>query len=124
MIPVVTATAAWEGLRPVAKAFGTSERMMHTFGIGSSALAARRCTRRYSSGACSEETSWAPYARSTMLSLNQYEKKFMAKDRINMMAAPCEPPKAPPTATRIPVNKAMSIVVFKVFILDSSLVEQ
>ena len=39
-MPVVAATAAFSGLRPVAKAFGCASSMMYTLGIGMSAFCA------------------------------------------------------------------------------------
>ena len=54
--PSVTATAAFSGLRPVAKAFGCGVRMRYTEGIGSPALPASRATIRYSSGALARVT--------------------------------------------------------------------
>ena len=44
MIPLVTATAAWPGLRPVAKAFGVIDGMTYSFGIGMPALRVSRST--------------------------------------------------------------------------------
>ena len=49
----MTATAACFGLRPVAKAFGTSESMIATRGFGRSAIAHSRSTMSCSSGASS-----------------------------------------------------------------------
>ena len=46
MIPSVAATAACEGFRPVANAFGDGSGMMYTFGIGSCAWRDSRSTMR------------------------------------------------------------------------------
>ncbi|MNR16820.1 hypothetical protein D3C85_1334490 [compost metagenome] len=43
-MPVVAATAACSGLRPVAKAFGASSLIRYTRGIGRPARCARSCT--------------------------------------------------------------------------------
>ena len=45
-MPSVAATAACEGFRPVANAFGDGSGMMYTFGIGRFALAVSRSTIR------------------------------------------------------------------------------
>src|SRR5437660_1188506 len=60
--PRVTATAACFGLRPVAKAFGTSVSTIATFGFGRSAIAQRRSTMSWSSGAWSRSNTLAPDA--------------------------------------------------------------
>ena len=44
MMPAVTATTAWSGFRPVAKALGVSSGMMATRGMGSPARWARLAT--------------------------------------------------------------------------------
>ena len=68
MMPVVTATAAFSGLRPVAKAFGWSCRMMKTLGIGMPARCASRPTISWSSGALARVTGSAWCMRSASLS--------------------------------------------------------
>ena len=47
MMPVVAATAALSGLRPVAKALGWASSMMYTLGMGSSARRASSATMLY-----------------------------------------------------------------------------
>ena len=54
--------------------------------------------------------------RSTMLSENQYEKKFIPTAMMSMMVMPVCPPNTPPRATISAIRSAMSIVVFSVFI--------
>src|SRR5204863_488739 len=58
--PVVTATAACLGLRPVANAFGTSLSTIAIRGFGRSAMAHSRSTTACSSGASSGATTLAP----------------------------------------------------------------
>ena len=72
--PSVTATAACFGLRPVAKAFGTSLGMIAMRGFGRPAIAQRRSTIACSSGASCGETIFAPDAASASLSDVQYWK--------------------------------------------------
>ena len=62
--PVVTATAEFFGLRPVANAFGTSVSITAIFGFGRSASAQSRSTMSCSSGAWSRSTTFAPEASS------------------------------------------------------------
>ena len=69
--PVVAATAAFSGLRPVAKALGWSFSMMKTRGIGMDARAARPATMAWKRGASCGPISRAPYMRSTIRSENQ-----------------------------------------------------
>jgi len=64
----VTATAACFGLRPVAKAFGTSVSIRAIRGFGRSAIAQRRSTMSCRAGASSRETTFAPAAASASLS--------------------------------------------------------
>ena len=64
----MTATTARFWLRPVANAFGTSVGMIATRGFGRSAIAARRSTIAWSSGASSGSTTFAPEASSAILS--------------------------------------------------------
>src|SRR5712691_7931042 len=70
--PVVTATAACLGLRPVANAFGTSLSISAIRGFGRSAIAHRRSTMSWSSGAWLRSTIFAPAAASATLSAVQY----------------------------------------------------
>src|SRR5215208_67074 len=67
-MPVVTATVAFLGERPRAKAFGWRDSATATLGLGRSACTQRRSTIACSSGACSGVTSWAPMAASASLS--------------------------------------------------------
>ena len=73
--PLVTATAACFGLRPVANAFGTSVSITATFGFGRSAIAQSRSTIAWSSGASCSVTTFAPEALSASLSDVKYWKK-------------------------------------------------
>ena len=66
--PVVTATAAFCGLRPVANALGCASSITNTRGIGRPARPASSATRWKRSGALLRSTSWAPYIDSTMRS--------------------------------------------------------
>ncbi len=66
--PVVTATAACFGLRPVANAFGTSVSTTAMRGFGRFAIAQSRSTIACRSGASSGETTFAPEAASASLS--------------------------------------------------------
>ena len=77
MRPVVTATAACFGLRPVANALGTSVSTIATRGIGSSAIAASRSIVSKSCGASSRSITFAPAARSASLSDVKYWKNAM-----------------------------------------------
>ena len=76
--PVVTATAACFGLRPVAKALGTSVSTIAIFGLGRSASAQSRSTMSCNSGAWSRSTTFAPAAASASLSEVKYWKKAIA----------------------------------------------
>ncbi|MNG06920.1 hypothetical protein D3C84_901950 [compost metagenome] len=67
-MPVVAATAACSGLRPVANAFGCSSWITYTRGIGICARCASSATMLYSSGAVRASTSCALYMRNTILS--------------------------------------------------------
>ena len=58
-------------IRPVAKAFGASEGMTYTFGIGIFIFSARSCVTAHSIGASASVASRALYIRNTILSLNQ-----------------------------------------------------
>ena len=58
--PVVAATTACSGSRPVAKAFGAGSLMMYTFGIGMPSVMARFSTIRYSRGLSRFSICWAP----------------------------------------------------------------
>ena len=69
--PVVAATAALAGLRPVAKALGASSSTKYTLGIGSRARPASSRTMPYSSGALRSSTSVARCIFSTILSAFQ-----------------------------------------------------
>ena len=71
-MPTVTATSAFFGLRPVAKAFGTMLLMTATLGIGMPAFMATRSTIAKSSGSCSRLTSFAPVDHMIILSERKY----------------------------------------------------
>ncbi len=60
MMPVVTQTTEWLGVRPVAKAFGMSVTATATRGLGMSASTQSRSIMACSSGACSGVTSLPP----------------------------------------------------------------
>ena len=66
--PSVTATTEFFGLRPVANAFGTSVGTTAIRGFGRSAIAQRRSTMSWSSGASSRSTTFARDAASAILS--------------------------------------------------------
>ena len=70
-MPVVTATVAWSGLRPVANALGESDSIRNTLGIGSPAKEACSLTMLYSSGSSSSVISVAWAIFSAMRSENQ-----------------------------------------------------
>ncbi len=76
-MPVVTQTTARSGVRPVAKAFGTSVSAMATRGLGMSAIAQSRSTSACSWGACSGVTTRARMADSAIVSLNHHWAKSM-----------------------------------------------
>ena len=65
---MVTQTAEWLGLRPVANAFGTSVSAIATVGLGMSASAQSRSIIPCSSGASSGVTTRARIAASAILS--------------------------------------------------------
>ena len=71
MMPVVAATAACSGLRPVANAFGASSSIRYTLGIGRPARWANSRTMPTNCGAVLSSTSRALYIFSTILSENQ-----------------------------------------------------
>ena len=70
-MPSVTATAAWDGLRPVAKAFGVGEGMTKSLGMGIPARRVSRSTISCSWGSSSRVTGFARWAMSAMRSENQ-----------------------------------------------------
>ena len=70
-MPVVAATAACCGLRPVANALGACSSIRYTRGIGRPPLVASSRTMRTKCGAVCSSTSRALVMRSTILSLNQ-----------------------------------------------------
>ena len=76
--PVVTATAAFFGLRPVANAFGIWVSMIATFGLGRSASAQRRSIMSWSAGASSRSTILAPEASSASFADEKYWKTAIA----------------------------------------------
>ena len=63
-MPVVAATDACCGSRPVANAFGAGSLMMYTFGIGMPVVIARFSTMRYSRGLSAFWISRAPLSDS------------------------------------------------------------
>ena len=91
-MPVVTATTAWLGLRPVAKAFGDSFCTTKTLGMGISLRRATSATMRCSSGSSSRVTSLAPAMLRASLSEKKYATKFMMPAKINAMRATPGPP--------------------------------
>ena len=68
MSPVVTATAAWSGLRPVAKALGVGLSTTYTRGLGMPARWASMATMACRSRASFSDTSRAPFMRRASLS--------------------------------------------------------
>ena len=93
-MPVVTATTACDGFRPVAKALGCSWGATATTGIGRPARWRSRSTIRYSSGAWASVTTCAPYIRSTSRSEKKYIPKLKAKPKRAARSRPCEPPRS------------------------------
>ncbi len=77
MRPEVAHTTALLGLRPVAKALGTSVSAMATRGFFMSARAHSRSMTPWSWGACSGVTTWPPMPNRAILSENQYWTKRM-----------------------------------------------
>ncbi len=67
----MTATAAWFGLRPVANAFGCSDGVRYSRGIGMPAAVDSSRTIRCSSSASSSASGCARLARSAIRSENQ-----------------------------------------------------
>ncbi len=76
--PVVAQTTALFGLRPVAKALGTSVSATATRGFFMSARAQRRSMTPCNWGACSGVTTWPPMPNRAILSENQYWTKSRA----------------------------------------------
>ena len=72
-MPLVTHTAAFCGLRPVAKAFGCGVGLTYSRGIGWLADADSSRTIAYSWGASCSVTGRAPIERSAILSEKKYE---------------------------------------------------
>ncbi len=92
MRPVVAQTTAELGLRPVAKALGTSVSAMATRGFFMSARAHSRSMTPCSWGACSGVTRWPPMPKRAILSENQYWTKRMTAANTSTM--PMDRPKA------------------------------
>src|SRR5919198_6758942 len=113
-IPVVAATTACCGSRPVANAFGAAWSMTKTRGIGMFESRARPATVWYSSGASLSDTSRAPANASAMRSLNQYAETFMTTARPSAKSAPPLPPNCWPARTRSPERSARRKTVFRV----------
>src|SRR5574343_1651043 len=111
MMPVVAATAACSGLRPVAKALGCSSWMTYTRGIGMLARCASSATMPYNSGALWASTSWALYMRNTIWSEFQYAYTFMAPPSSSAISMPVLPPIMPPITTNSAMMAAISILV-------------
>ncbi len=76
MMPRVAHTTAFLGLRPVAKALGTSVSATPTFGLGMPANAHSRSTMACSCGSCSGVTSLACIENIAILPENQYWEKI------------------------------------------------
>jgi hypothetical protein len=60
--------------------------------------------------------------RSTILSENQYDPKFMASEITKKITAPLAPPTAPPTAISKPLSAASNTAVLRLFIAPLLLV--
>ena len=91
--PVVTATTACSGLRPVAKALGWGESMRYTRGFGMPARRAISPTAWCRSGASASDTGTAPAAFTASTSLFQYEAPLMTTPNTRPIAAPPTPPR-------------------------------
>ena len=118
-MPVVTATTALLGLRPVAKALGCSCGATATTGMGSPARWRSRSTMRYSSGAWASVTTWAPYIRSTSRSEKKYITKLNRLPRIRAKTSPCAPPSSWPASPNRATRAPISTNVFTLFIRSS-----
>src|SRR6266446_8405959 len=114
--PSVTATDAWQGLRPVAKALGAASGTTYSFGTGRFAFAARRSMTSYSLGACSRLTSCAPLDHSAILSEKKYAKALPIRAMINAMVMPLRPPKYAPMVTSTSVSAVNRNVVRRTLI--------
>ncbi len=119
-IPVVTATTALLGLRPVAKAFGCSCGATATTGIGRPARCRIRSTIRYSSGASASVTTWAPYILSTSRSEKKYMMKLKNMPKIRAIIRPWEPPSSCPARPKRPTRAPINTNVLTLFIRSSA----
>ncbi|GBE24325.1 hypothetical protein BMS3Bbin02_00596 [bacterium BMS3Bbin02] len=114
-MPRVTATAAFFGLRPVAKAFGWGESITKIRGMGMLLASARFPTMEYTSGSCSWVTGWALDDFKAILSEKKYMPMFNTAATPSMIIAPDCDPYAYPAATRSPPRKAIRSVVLRLF---------
>src|SRR6267378_4028400 len=114
--PSVTATDAWQGLRPVAKALGAASGTTYSFGTGRFAFAARRSMTSYSLGACSRLTGCAPLDHSAILSEKKYAKALPITAMINAMVMPLRPPKYAPRVMSTSVSAVNNNVVRRTLI--------
>ena len=115
-MPAVTATAAWSGLRPVAKALGWRSGVTYSFGIGRSASAVSSRTMRYSSGISASVTGCARAALMAMVSENQYEPPTTTRPRTRPMIRPPWPQNEPMNRKR-PPRAASRVKVLSVFFM-------
>src|SRR6185503_5375522 len=114
-MPLVTATTACCGSRPVANAFGAGWSITKMRGVGRPAVSATRLTMRYSSGASASVTGFAPANESAMRSLNHHAPKFMTIEMSNAGSTADGPKKMRAAAMRIRVSSVSSATTLMVF---------
>ncbi len=109
--PSVTATAALLGLRPVANAFGCSDEITKSRGIGMPARPASSSTSSYTVGASSRASGCARLILSAIRSENQNIAKLKATASSAARISPAVPPTTKPSPTKRAVSPEMSTQV-------------
>ena len=89
--PVVTATDACFGSRPVANALGAGSVTMYTFGIGRPPAMQRPSITLYKRLYCWGSASCARLTARATLSLYQYDPKAITPERIRAATVPIVP---------------------------------
>src|SRR6056297_2939187 len=123
--PVVTAMAAWFGLRPVANALGAGSSMTYTPGFGSPPAMHSPSTRLWSRWSSSGGAGRARLTASAILSARQYEVNATiplstSATSVNQMPLPTTAPIAAPTSATKTTNPATSRMLRRLFDLMSS----
>src|SRR6056297_2425231 len=123
--PVVTAMAAWFGLRPVANALGAGSSMTYTPGFGSPPAMHSPSTRLWSRWYSSGGAGRARLTASAILSARQYDVNATtplstSATSVNTIPLPTTAPIAAPTSATNTMNPTTSSTLRRLFDLISS----